>query len=59
MKYFALFVIAYTIGYTRPNPREYQLEVTRHQIYIYDENRLVDSVSTNGGLMDVIVADNE
>jgi hypothetical protein len=59
MKYFALFVIAYTIGYTRPNPREYQLEVTPHQIYIYDGTRLVDSVSTNGGLMDVIVKDNE
>jgi len=59
MKYFALFVIAYAIGYTRPNPREYQLEVTPHQIYIYDGNRLVDSVSTNGGLMDVIVKDNE
>jgi len=59
MKYFTLFVIAYAIGYTRPNPREYQLEVTPHQIYIYDGNRLVDSVSTNGGLMDVIVKDNE
>jgi len=59
MKYFALFVIAYAIGYTRPNPREYQLEVTPQQIYIYDGNRLVDSVSTNGGLMDAIVKDNE
>ena len=59
MKYFALFVIAYAIGYTRPNPREYQLEVTPHEIYIYDGNRLVDSVSTNGGLMDIIAKDNE
>lgn len=62
MKYFTLFVIAYAIGYTRPNPREYQLELTRHQIYIYDGNRLVDSVSTyseDGGLADIIAADNE
>jgi len=57
--YFTLIVVGYTIGYTRPNPREYQLEVTPQQIYIYDGNRLVDSVSTNGGLMDVIVKDNE
>ena len=57
--YFLLFVIAYSIGYTRPNPREYQLEVTPYEIYIYDGNRLVDSVSTNGGLMDIIAKDNE
>ena len=60
--YFALFVIAYSIGYTRPNPREYQLEVTPHEIYIYDGNRLVDSVSTyneDGGLADIIAKDNE
>lgn len=59
MKYFALFIIAYAIGYTRKDVREYQLEVTPQQIYIYDGNRLVDSVSTNGGLMDIIVKDNE
>jgi len=60
--YFALIVIGYTIGYTRKDVREYQLEVTPQQIYIYDGNRLVDSVSTyneDGGIADIIAADNE
>jgi len=62
MKYLLILIIGYAIGYTRPNPREYQLEVTPHEIYIYDGNRLVDSVSTyneDGGIADIIVADNE
>lgn len=60
--YFALIVIGYAIGYTRQDPREYQLEVTPHEIYIYDGTRLVDSVSTyneDGGLADIIAKDNE
>lgn len=62
MRYITALIIGYAIGYTRQDPREYQLEVTPHQIYIYDGNRLVDSVSTyneDGGIADIIVADNE
>lgn len=62
MKYFLLFIIAYAIGYTRKDVRDYQLEVTPQQIYIYDGNRLVDSVSTyneDGGIADIIATDNE
>lgn len=60
MKYIALIIIAYAIGYTRKDVREYQLEVTPQEIYIYDGTRLVDSVSTyndDGGIADIIATD--
>jgi hypothetical protein len=57
-----LLAIGYTIGYTRQDPREYQLELTPTQIYIYQGDRMVDSVSTysnDGGIADIIASDNE
>jgi len=62
MKYLLILIIGYAIGYTRQDPREYQLELTPTQIYIYQGDRLVDSVSTyneDGGIADIIAADNE
>jgi len=62
MKYLLILIIGYAIGYTRQDPREYQLALTPTQIYIYQGDRLVDSVSTyneDGGIADIIAADNE
>jgi hypothetical protein len=62
MRYILTLIIGYAIGYTRQDPREYQLELTPTQIYIYQGDRLVDSVSTysnDGGIADIIASDNE
>ena len=62
MRYIIALIIGYAIGYTRQDPREYQIELTPTQIYIYQGDRLVDSVSTysnDGGIADIIASDNE
>jgi hypothetical protein len=58
MKYLLALIIGYAIGYTRQDPREYQLELTPTQIYIYQGDRLVDSTN-NTELNDIITLDNE
>lgn len=58
MKYLLALIIGYAIGYTRQDPREYQLALTPTQIYIYQGDRLVDSTN-NTELNDIITLDNE
>lgn len=56
-----LLVIGYAIGYTRKDVRDYQIELTQTQVYLYDRDRLVDSISTQGNeqLITVLTRDNE
>lgn len=56
-----ILIIGYAIGYTRKDVRDYQLSVTQSQVYLYDRDRLVDSISTQGNehIIRTLIEDNE